>query len=127
MQRGLGDAGEVLDAQAREEYRRRQAELRAELEAAERNNDPGRAEAAQQELEMISDEIAGALGRGRRARRRFSHAERARSLVTKHIRSAIDLIRRTDPQLASHLDRSIQTGAHCGYLPDSRDKIHWQF
>ena len=108
------------------EYRRRQSELRSELESARRDNDPGRAESAQHELQMISDALASALGRGGRARKNLSHAERARSLVTKHLRSAIDLIRRDDPPLAAHLDRSIQTGTHCGYLPESRDKIEWQ-
>ncbi|HLX36939.1 MAG TPA: AAA family ATPase, partial [Candidatus Binataceae bacterium] len=92
--RDLGDVGVALDAQALEEYRQRQSELHAELEAARRDNDPGRTEAARHELEKISDALAGALGRGGRARKNFSHVERARSLVTKHLRSAIDLIRR---------------------------------
>jgi len=126
VQRGLGDAGNIIDAQALDEYRRRQSELRSELEAAQRDNDPGRIEAAQHEFEMISDALTDALGRGGRTRRKFSHKERARSLVTKHIRSAIDLIRRNDPPLATHLDRCIHTGSHCAYLPESREKIDWQ-
>jgi len=126
VERGLGDAGEILDAQACEAYRRRQSELRAELEAAQRDNDPGRAEAARHELELITDELSAAVGQHGRGRKVHAHNERARSLVTKHIRSAIDLIRRNDPQLATHLDRSIHTGAHCGYLPESREKIDWQ-
>jgi tetratricopeptide (TPR) repeat protein len=125
--RGLGDAGEALDAQALEEYRQRQSELRAELESAQRDNDPGRVGAARHELEAISDAIAGALGLGGRVRKKFSHAERARSLVTKHIRSAIDLIRRNDVALATHFDRCIQTGTHCAYLPGGTDKVPWQF
>src|SRR5262249_23309725 len=40
----LGDAGEVLDAQAKAAYRRRLGELREELEDAERCNDLGRIE-----------------------------------------------------------------------------------
>jgi len=126
VERGLGDAGEVLDAQALTEYRRRQSELRAELDAARRDNDPGRVESAEHELEMVSDALTGALGRGGRARRNLSHVERARSLVTKHLRTAIDLIRRNDPALASLLDRSIQTGTHCAYLLDSSERIEWQ-
>ncbi|HVN29116.1 MAG TPA: hypothetical protein VMT64_11545 [Candidatus Binataceae bacterium] len=126
VEHGLGDTGEVLDAQALQEFRRRQVELRAELDAAERDNDPGRIEAAQHELEVISDAVTGALGLGGRVRKKVSHAERARSLVTKHIRNAIALIRRNDPQLAAHLDRSIQTGAHCAYLLQAGEKIHWQ-
>ena len=126
VQHGLGDAGELLDAQALDEYRGRQSELRAELEAAQRDNDPRRAEAARHELELITDEISSAVGQYGRGRKAQAHSERASSLVTKHIRSAIDLVRRNDPQLATHFDRSIQTGAHCAYLPESREKIDWQ-
>ena len=39
IQRGLGDAGEALDPQARDEYRRRRDELRVELEDAQSQND----------------------------------------------------------------------------------------
>jgi tetratricopeptide (TPR) repeat protein len=126
VQRGLGDAGEVLDAQARDEYRQRQIELRAELEDAQRQNDPGRVEAARHELELLTDELTAAVGRGGHARKNLAHVERARSLVTKHIRSGLDLIRRHDAKLGSHLDRSIQTGVHCAYLPEAGEKIAWQ-
>jgi len=127
VERGLGDAGESLDAQALNQYRRRQSELRAELEAAQRDNDPGRVDAARHELELITSELSAAVGPRGRGRRAHSHTERARSLVTKHIRSGLDLIRRNDPMLASHLDRSIHTGTHCAYLPEASEKINWRF
>ena len=126
VQRGLGDAGEVLDAQARDEYRRRRDELRAELEDAQGQNDFGRAEAARHELELVIDELSAAIGSGGRGRKNLAHAERARSLVTKHIRNGLDLIGRHDSELGSHLDRSIQTGAYCAYLPDPGQKVAWQ-
>ncbi len=126
VQRGLGDAGEVLDPQARDQYRRRRDELRAELEDAEAQNDLGRAEAVRREIEMLTEELSAAVGRGSSPRKKFAHAERARSLVTKHIRTGLDLIRRHDSDLADHLDRSIQTGTHCAYLPEASEKIAWQ-
>lgn len=122
----LGDAGDTLDAAAREAYRRRRAELRVELDAAQHQNDPGRIEAARHELDLLTDELSSALGRGGRARKNLDHIERARSLVTKHIRGGIDLIRRSDTDLASHLDRSIHTGIHCAYLPSASERIAWQ-
>lgn len=127
VERGLGDAGEMLDAQALDEYRRRQSELRADLEAARRDNDLGRAEAARHELEMITDELSAAVGPQGRGRKARAHSERARSLVTKHIRSGLDLIRRSDRGLATHLDRSIHTGTHCAYLPEAGERIDWRF
>jgi hypothetical protein len=39
--RDLGDAGPILDARAKSDYRRRLGELRSELEEAQRLNDPG--------------------------------------------------------------------------------------
>jgi hypothetical protein len=126
VRRGLGDAGEVIDPQARDEYRRRRDELRAELEEARQQNDPGRVNAARHELELLTDELNAAVGRGGRARKNRAHSERARSLITKHLRGGLDLIRRHDAELANHLDRSIRTGAFCAYLPDPEDKPRWQ-
>jgi hypothetical protein len=54
MALGLGDAGPMIDDRARADYRRRLAELRNELEDAERCNDPGRAAAARDEIEQLA-------------------------------------------------------------------------
>ncbi len=126
VQRGLGDAGQPLDPQAREEYRRRRDELRVELEDAQGQNDLGRIEGARHELEVLTDELSAAIGRGGRARKNLAHGERARSLVTKHIRTGLELIRRHDARLGDHLNRSIRTGAFCAYLPAADEKIAWE-
>ena len=70
---------------ARGEYRRRLGELRAELEDAEGQSDPGRVERARAELEFLTAELAAAVGRGGRGRKIAAHAERARATVTKSI------------------------------------------
>jgi hypothetical protein len=44
----------MIDDRARADYRRRLAELRNELEDAERCNDPGRAAAARDEIEQLA-------------------------------------------------------------------------
>src|SRR5262249_34957780 len=49
---GLGDAGPVLDPQARREYRRRLEDLREELEQATSWADSGRASKARAEIEF---------------------------------------------------------------------------
>jgi tetratricopeptide (TPR) repeat protein len=126
VRRSLGDAGDAIDPQARDDYRRRRDELRAELEEARHQNDPGRAETARHELELLTNELNAVVGRGGRARKKHAHGERARSLVTKHLRGGLDLIRRHDAGLGEHLDRSIRTGAFCAYLPDPEDKPRWE-
>src|SRR5262249_23650030 len=55
-----GDAGELLDADARTAYRRRLADLGGELQEAERCNDPGRPPPA-----PGAAEPGGSAGRGR--------------------------------------------------------------
>lgn len=65
-----GDAGEMLDAEARAAYRSRLAELRAERDEAERFNDPGRVANAEREIEVLTRELARAVGLGGGARAR---------------------------------------------------------
>ena len=47
-------------------------------------------------------------------------AERARKAVTARIRDAIRRIQEVLPELGTHLDRSVRTGATCRYDPDRR-------
>jgi hypothetical protein len=112
-----GDSGEVIDQEARRQYRARVIELREELEEAESWNDPARAERAREELEAIEQELAQAVGLGGRERRSGSAAERARVNVQRRIRDAIRRIESYHPGLAKHLDRSVRTGAYCTYDP----------
>lgn len=117
MSFGLGDAGPVIDERARAEYRHRVAELRSELEDAERCNDPGRAAAAQAEIEQLGDELRAATGLGGRARRASSDVDRMRIAVTRRIRAAIEQLGKLDPALGEHLSRSVRTGFSCCYAP----------
>src|SRR5437660_11713994 len=79
----LGDAGPLLDAKAKADYRRRLRELGEELEEAGRLNDLGRKERLGEEIEVVTAELAAAIGRGGRDRKVGSHLERARWLVSK--------------------------------------------
>ncbi|MCC6995151.1 MAG: AAA family ATPase [Deltaproteobacteria bacterium] len=115
-----GDAGTVLDAQAVQSYRGRLLELREELEEAERFADRGRADRAREEIEVLTQELARAVGLGGRARRSGGAAERARTAVQKRVRGAIQRIIEELPELGRHLDHTVRTGAFCGYLPDGR-------
>ncbi|HTJ42528.1 MAG TPA: AAA family ATPase [Kofleriaceae bacterium] len=112
-----GDAGELLDDDARAAYRERLAELTAEIDQAEAWGDRGRAERARREADALRDELARAVGIGGKIRRSGSAAERARSNVTRRIRAAIEHIAESCPRIGAHLSRSIRTGTFCSYEP----------
>jgi non-specific serine/threonine protein kinase len=113
----MGDAGELIDAQARDAYRRRLTELRAELADADGANDLGRSERARLELEQIEAELAGALGLGGRRRRAPNATERARSNAQRRIAEALRRIHEASPTIGGHLERCVRTGIYCRYSP----------
>jgi hypothetical protein len=115
-----GDAGEVLDTKAREAYQRRIADLREEIDEADRFADIGRADRARRELDMLVQQLSNAVGLGGRARRVGSAAERARVVVQRRVREAIKKIAEHEPELGRHLDWAIRTGTFCAYEPKGR-------
>ena len=83
---GLGDAGAILDHEAKAAYRARLTEIREELNEAERWNDPERVSRLDGEQRALAQELAAAVGLGGRDRVAASPAERARGSVTRAIR-----------------------------------------
>jgi len=120
-----GDAGEVLDEQARAAYKSRIQDLRDEIDEADAANDPGRAERSRAELEALTEQLAGAYGLGGRARKAGDPAERARKAVTERIRDALAKAAKEHPALHRHLKASIKTGAFCSYAPER--PVTWSF
>ena len=125
LMQGLGDAGALLDAEAKSAYRTRLTDIREELSEAERWNDPGRVAVLEEEERALTRELAAAVGLGGRDRVASSAAERARVSVTRAIRAALGRIREQDATLADHLDATIRTGTFCSYNPDPRAPIDW--
>jgi tetratricopeptide (TPR) repeat protein len=121
----LGDAGEILDARAKEAYRRRLAEIDDDIEQAHATGDTERAAQADTERGFLIRELAHAFGLSGRGRRAASTSERARASVTRAIRQAIARIGEHHPQLGEHLSRTIRTGTYCAYLPDPRAPARW--
>jgi hypothetical protein len=115
-----GDAGELLDGEARASYQRRLEDLRDELAEAESFGDAARAARAREEIEFLGTELSRAVGLGGRARRAGAAAERARSAVQRRIKNALERIGEHAPALAAHLARTIRTGNFCVYRPDTR-------
>ena len=124
---GPGDAGEMLDAQAKQDYRRRLHELREELEDLRERGDHERAAKVESEIDFLAREIARAVGLGGRDRRAGSAAERARLNVTRAIKAAVQRLSEHHISLGEVLGRSVRTGLFCCYLADPRVPINWRF
>src|ERR1700681_5030867 len=124
---GLGDAGEMLDDQAKLAYRRRLSELREELEEAKGLGNVARAEKAEQEFDALTKELSRAVGLGGRNRRAASASERARQTITHSIKSVLERIAQSDRALADIFSRCIKTGTFCSYQPDPDFPIAWEF
>jgi hypothetical protein len=112
-----GDAGALLDAEARAAYEARARDLRSELQDAEACNDPGRIQRAQAELDALTTELSRAFGLGGRERRAGNAVERARSNVRRRIADAMSKIEDSAPAIGEHLRASIKTGIYCSYAP----------
>ena len=124
--RAAGDAGPVLDPQAKAQYRARLDELEEELREAEQWNDPERAARAKEERELLAHELASAVGLGGRDRKVGSDAERARINVTRAIKAVLDRIAEHSPALGSHFEATLRTGTFCSYVPDPRSPLRWE-
>jgi non-specific serine/threonine protein kinase len=122
---GLGTVGGVLDARAKEEYRRRLKDLSDEREEARSWNDEEREARIDAEIDALTRELTGALGLGGASRDFPSPAERARVAVTKAIRSATRAIARECPPLGDHLAVSLRTGRFCSYAPPGEAPPRW--
>ncbi|AUX38747.1 uncharacterized protein SOCE26_001250 [Sorangium cellulosum] len=114
----LGDAGPALDAAAKQQYKRRIDELRAEVAQAEAFADPARCDRARAELEFLEHELSAAVGLGGRDRRTAAATERARVNVQKRIRGVVRKVAEASPAVASHLEASIRTGTFVVFNPD---------
>ena len=115
---GTGDAGEMLDARAKDAYRRRLAEIEDDIAQARALEDTEREMQADAERDFLVRELSRAVGLHDRDRRAASTSERARVSVTRAVRQAIVRVGEHHPELGEHLDRTIRTGTYCVYVPD---------
>jgi hypothetical protein len=113
-----GPAGDAIDTEARDAYRRRLVEIEAELDEADAAADSGRSTALAAERDALVEQLSGAYGLGGAARQTGGSAERARTAVRARIRDALDRIEAAHPSLGRHLRRSVRTGTFCAYDPD---------
>ena len=121
-----GDAGALVDAEAREAYRRRLADIEEDIDEATRMNDLERAALAAADRDYLVAELSRAFGLGGAERRVAGDGERARASVTRAVRYATDRVAEHHPRLAEHLRSTLRTGIYCSYAPDPRAPISWK-
>jgi tetratricopeptide (TPR) repeat protein len=122
----LGDLGPILDARAKDAYRRRLTEIDDDIEEARVRGDSARAAQGEVERDLLVRELSNAVGLGGRDRRVGSASERARASVTRAVRQAVLRISEHHPSFGAHLDRTIRTGTYCVYEPDPRTPVVWK-
>ena len=121
---GLGDAGEVLDEQAKRAYKQRLTDLQEERDDAVAIGDVERAARAEEEIDFLTRELTAAYGLGGRARKAADSGERMRKAVTNRIKDSLTKIERVHPSLGRHLGNSVRTGTFCSYNPET--PVQWQ-
>jgi hypothetical protein len=117
-----GTSGPLLTDETRAEYKKKYEEAQEELEEAEQDNDLGRVERTQKELDALGTEIYRATGLGGRKREK-TDAERVRKAVSMAVSRAIESIGKQHKPLGRHLTASITSGLVFRYAPDR--KIVW--
>lgn len=122
----VGGSGPQLDAEAKAAYRERIADLRETIEEATRFHDPERVVAAQEELDLVAQQLAGAVGLGGRDRTTGSAAERARVNVTRALRGALKRIAEQDAALGRDIESGVRTGTLCSYSPPALHPVAWE-
>ena len=75
--------------------------------------------------EILTQQLAAAMGLGGRHRQTGSAAERARSTVRQRLRAVLQRIAIEHPGLADHLTARVRTGTFCAYQPDPERPIVW--
>ena len=123
---GPGDGDlEVIDRTALAAYKRRLAELDAELDEVREWADAGRIMVLEDERDALLAEVRSATGLGGRTRRVGGTDERARVAVRKAIAAAIERVSAVDPVVGRLLADTVRTGAQCRYDPDPGRPVRW--
>ena len=120
-----GYQGETsMDQRALKECRDRLAKLDREMAKAEQDNDEALKQRLQEEKGCLLAMIRGATTRDGKLRKLVDpNADRARKTVSETINDAIEGIRAHVPELADHLDASIDHGFEFRYRP--HEQIQW--
>lgn len=110
-----GDAGPLVDEDARRAYKARLAELKDAIDdAAERGLDEKKKRLEEEAL-ALTEELSRGTGLGGRERRGGSAVEKARINVQRRVKEVLKRIEEEDPELGRHLQWAVKTGTYCSY------------
>ncbi|GIW56289.1 MAG: hypothetical protein KatS3mg082_2750 [Nitrospiraceae bacterium] len=117
-----GSSGKLLEEADREKYQNLYREYTEELEEAKRNNDLGRIEKLQAQMDWLATEIARATGLSGRSREK-TDADRVRKSVSMAVSRDIERIAGEHAALGRHLNAAINSGYTFRYAPEQ--PIDW--
>jgi hypothetical protein len=115
----------MLDAAAKQAYRRRLIDIDEDIADAVAANDLGRVELAERDREYLVAELERAAGLGGRDRTTLDQGERARVSATRSIRYSLDRLAEFSPAVAAHLRQHVRTGTFCSYEADALHPVEW--
>ncbi|KAA6212128.1 ATP-binding protein [Streptomyces albofaciens JCM 4342] len=114
----------VLDEEAKTRYRQRLELLDDEIDRAAVRGDGHTVAEYDSERKALLAELRKASGLAGRSRRLGDETDRARKNVTARIRDTLRRLKEHHPELASHLQATVSTGAMCRYAPDC--EVRWR-
>jgi hypothetical protein len=117
-----GSSGKLLEEADREKYQNLYREYTEELEEAKRNNDLGRIEKLQTQMDGLASEIARATGLGGRSREK-TDADKVRKSVSMAVSRDIERVAGEHAALGRHLNAAINSGYTFRYAPEQ--PIDW--
>ncbi len=122
-----GDAGEAIDKQARDAYRKQLQTLKEQLDEAKEFGDTGQVEQLSEERDFLLKELGAATRPDGRLRIDKSTAKRAYDAVNKALKKAQDDLSKHCPDLAQHLTDSLKYERRDGWKYQPSTKINWRF
>jgi hypothetical protein len=122
-----GDAGEAIDVQTGDAYRKRLKELKQRLDDANELDDVEGRERIMEEMEIIKRELSASTRPDGRPRREKAIDKRAYDAVNKALKKTQDDLSKHCAEFGQHLDECIQYKRGDGWTYQPRTRIDWIF
>jgi 7-cyano-7-deazaguanine synthase in queuosine biosynthesis len=120
----LTDAGVIIDAKAREQYRERISELLQDIDEARDTGNKEKEEELRDEMTVIACALNGSKARGGKPRTLGDKRKNVKDSFRIAVKRAIEKLSEYDSPLGQHLDSSIKFGNEPVYLTE--EEIVWE-